>query len=61
MYVLKIDCKGKRTIGKSNKGKNVKKNNRFKKLKLKKGKRKTPQNSKSPPTKKQRFITTINM
>ena len=55
IYVLKIDCKGKRTIGKVNKGINVKKNNRFKKLKLKKEKkkkkRKTPQNCKSPTNK----------
>ena len=33
---IKINCKGKRTVGKSNKGINVEKyNNRFKKLKIK--------------------------
>ena len=35
--MLKINCKGKRIVGKANKGVNVEKNNnRFKKLKLKK-------------------------
>ena len=33
--MLKINCKGKRTVGKANKGINVGKNNRFKKLKIK--------------------------
>ena len=32
---LKINCKRKRTVGKANKGINVEKNNRFKKLKIK--------------------------
>ena len=48
--MLKINCKEKRTVGKANKGINVK-NNRFKKLKLKKEKRKkkkTSQNCKIP-------------
>ena len=37
LYMLKINCKGKRTIGEANKEINVgKNNNRFKKLKLKK-------------------------
>ena len=35
LYTLKINCKGKRTVGKANKGINVEKNNRFKKLKIK--------------------------
>ena len=52
LYTLKINCKGKRTVGKANKGIDVEKNNsRFKKLKLKKEKRKerkTSQNCKSP-------------
>ena len=40
LYTLKINCKGKRTVGKANKGINVEKNhNRFKKLKLKKEKK----------------------
>jgi len=38
--MLKINCKGKRTVGKTNKGINVKKNNRFKQLKIKIKKRK---------------------
>ena len=39
--MLKINCKGKRTVGKSNKGINVEKYNRFKEIKiLKKEKRK---------------------
>ena len=34
--MLKINCKGKRTVGKTNKGINVEKNNnRLKKLKIK--------------------------
>jgi len=46
--MLKINCNGKRTVGKANKGINVGKNNRFKKLKIKiekrgkKWERKTP-------------------
>ena len=62
LYTLKINCKGKRTVGKANKGTNVEKIIMFKKLKIKiikkrkekteerkKGKkRKTPQNCKSP-------------
>ena len=36
MYTLKINCKGKRTVGKANKGINVEKNNNsFEKLKIK--------------------------
>ena len=31
---IKINCKGKRTVGKTNKGINIEKYNRFKKLKL---------------------------
>ena len=34
LYILKINCKGKITVGKANKGINVEKYNRFKKLKL---------------------------
>jgi len=40
LYTLKINCKGKRTVAKANKGINVENNNKFKKLKLKKEKRK---------------------
>ena len=29
LYTLKINCKGKRTVGKVNKGINIEKNNRF--------------------------------
>ena len=69
--MLKINCKGKRTVGKTNKGINVENNNSLQKLKLniqrrekknkgrrkKKGKKgKTPQNYKSP-MQMQRFIT----
>ena len=36
LYTFKINCKGKRTVGKANKGINVEKYNRFKKLKFKK-------------------------
>jgi len=35
IYILKINCKGKRTVGKANKGIMWKKYNRFKKLKVK--------------------------
>ena len=36
LYILKINCKGKRTIGIANEGTDVgKNNNRFKKLKIK--------------------------
>ena len=35
LCILKINCKRKRTVGKANKGINVEKNNRFKKLKIK--------------------------
>ena len=39
--MLKINCKGKRTVGKANKGINVEKNNnRFKKIKIKKERKK---------------------
>ena len=56
---IKINCKGKRAIGKANKGINVEKIViGLKKLKLKKEKKKTPQNCKSP-MQRQRFITTI--
>ena len=57
MYTLNINCKGKRTVGRGNKGINAEKYNRFKKLNYKtekkmeerkKKKRKTPQNFKSP-------------
>ena len=63
LYTLKINCKGKRTVGKATKGINVKKtvidlrklkikiikNRKEKKKKRKKTeKRKTPQNCKSP-------------
>ena len=44
LYTLKINCKGKRTVGKENKGMNVEKI--IIGLKLKK--RKIPQNCKSP-------------
>ena len=33
LYILKINCKGKRTVGKANKGINVEKYNRFKEIK----------------------------
>ena len=39
MYISKINCKGKRTVGKAKKGINVEKKNWFKKLKLKKEKK----------------------
>ena len=35
IYILKINCKRKRTVRKANKGINVEKYNRFKKLKVK--------------------------
>ena len=35
LYTLKINCKGKRTVGKASEGINVEKYNRFKKLKIK--------------------------
>ena len=35
LYTLKINCKGKRTVGKANKGTNVEKIIMFKKLKIK--------------------------
>ena len=35
IYTLRINCKGKKTVGKANKGINVEKYNRLKKLKLK--------------------------
>ena len=48
MYILKINCKGKRTVGKANKGIN---NNRLKKLKLKRKekKRKLHRTAKAQP------------
>ena len=33
MYILKINCQGKRTVGKTDKDINVEKNNMFKKIK----------------------------
>ena len=38
LYTLRINCKRERTIGKANKGINVEKNNRFRKLKTEKRK-----------------------
>ena len=35
IYILKINCKGKRTVGKANKGIMYKNYDRFKKLKVK--------------------------
>ena len=35
LYTLRVNCKGKRTVGKANEGINVEKYNRFKKLKIK--------------------------
>ena len=68
---IKINCKGKRTVGQANKGINVEKIQYVKKIKIirkrknrrekkakKFKKRKTPQNCKSP-TQRQRFIITI--
>ena len=55
LYTLKINCKGKRTVGKENKGINVEKiiigfkiNNWNLKKREREKKRKTPQNCKSP-------------
>ena len=52
LYTLRVNCKGKRTVGKANKAINAQKINRFKKLRFKKEKRnkrgKIPQNCKSP-------------
>ena len=52
LYTLKINCKGEKTVGKANKGIDVEKNNRFKKIFkekiFKKRKRKTPQYCKCP-------------
>ena len=62
--MLKIDCKGKRTVGKANKGINAEKITKvLKKLKLikkekKKQKQKTSQSCKNP-IQTQKFITTI--
>ena len=39
LYVLKINCKEKRTVGKANEGISVEKYNRFKKLKILKEKK----------------------
>ena len=36
LHTLKVNCKGKRTVGKANKGINIEKNGRFKKIKIKK-------------------------
>ena len=38
--MFKINCKGKRTVGKANKGMNIEKYNRFKKIKIIRKKRK---------------------
>ena len=63
-YIVKIDCKGKRTVGKANKGINAEKITKgLKKLKLikkekKKQKQKTSQSCKNP-IQTQKFITTI--
>ena len=35
LYTVKINCKGKRIVGKENKGINIEKYNRFKKLTIK--------------------------
>ena len=60
LFILNINCKGKRTVGKANKGINVEKNNNsFKKIfKEKRKEKNVPQNCKSP-TQRQRFIRTI--
>jgi len=49
-----MNCKEKRTVGKANKGINVEKNNRFKKLriKIKKRERKKKKKGKLPRTPK---------
>ena len=60
LYTLKINCKGKITVVKANKGINVEKIIIGIKIKIKKRekKRKTPQNCKSP-AQRQRFMTTV--
>ena len=71
LHTLKTKCKGKRTVGKVNKGINVKKYSWFKKIKIikkrkekqkktEKKKRKTPWNCKSP-RQRHKFITTIKV
>ena len=45
LYTLKVNCKGKSTVGKANKRINVEKNyNRFKKIKIKKREKKKKEN-----------------
>ena len=39
LYTLRINCMGNRVVGKANKGINVKKKNRFKKIKIKEKKK----------------------
>ena len=46
IYILKINCKGKRTVGKANKGMNIEKYNRFKKIKIIRKKRKKKEEKK---------------
>ena len=58
LHMLKYNCKGKRTVGKANKGINVEKIIRGLKIRKKEKKRKSLQNCKSP-MQRQRFITTI--
>ena len=70
LYTLRVNCKGKRTVGKANEGINVEKYNRFKKLKIKiikkRKEKKTEEKSKKEenstelqnPMKRQSFIAT---
>ena len=58
LYILKINCKGKRTVGKANKGINVEKIIIGLKIRKKEKKRKSLQNCKSPM--QRQVITTIN-
>ena len=63
-----INCEGKRTVGKANKGINVEKYNKFIKIKIvikrkekkekQRTKKKTPENCKNP-SQRQKFITTV--
>ena len=55
--MLKINCNGKRTVGKANKGIHVGKNNRFKKLKIKIIKKK----KKKEKRKKEKFHRTAKV
>ena len=56
IYILKINCKRKRTVRKANKGINVEKYNRFKKLKVKiiKKRGKNEERKKENPTELQK-------